>query len=181
MELTRTQLYAHTYRTQRIATWIWSVCVALVVLSFVFGIWLRAVQITDDGMAPALNSGDVIFFDRLSKFSTTPRRGDIVAFQDMNSSIALVGRIIALPGETITITGGEVYINGILLDETIYLSSENPELIEYTVPNQTFFVLPDGRADMIVDAGALSIHADRIMGRAFIRVAPLRRVNVFTR
>ena len=185
MEVTRVQLNAQSHHKLRTHIWIWSVCVTLLALIFIFAIWLHAVQITDGGMAPTLNSGDVILFDRLSKFAVSPRRGDIVAYQGperfAGDFSVLVGRIVALPGETVAITGGAVYINGILLDEAVYVSAQSPDIAEYIVPKQIYFILPDSRADMLPDIDGLSVHVDRILGRAFVRVAPLNHVNVFVR
>src|SRR3990167_1250085 len=64
--------------------------------------------------------------DRESYVNTDPQRGDVVIVErsdDNNSVLFFVKRIIGLPGETIMISNGKVYINSVLLLEP-YLSQE---------------------------------------------------------
>ena len=68
-----------------------------------------------DSMYPTLSSGDVIFTQKVSTYFKTFKRGDIVILDgsDMegyNSKEYLVKRIVALPGETVRIADGNVYI-----------------------------------------------------------------------
>lgn len=129
---------------------------------------------------PAVQPGDVILFDRLSKYFQTPARGDIVAFSDATGEGMFVGRVVGLPGETVAISGGRVYVGGILLDERAYAMGALPaDLAETELPVGCFFILPDDRVDAVVDAGKLTVDASRIRGRAFVRVSPLGRIGLF--
>ena len=57
------------YRRLRLYTWLWALFVAGVVLALLFTVWLFGVTVRDAGMAPAVQPGDVILFDRLSSIS----------------------------------------------------------------------------------------------------------------
>lgn len=168
------------YRRLRLYTWLWSLFVAGVVLALLFTVWLFGVTVRDAGMAPAVQPGDVILFDRLSKYFRAPARGDIVAFSDASGEGTFVGRVVGLPGETVAISGGRVYVGGILLDERAYAMGALPaDLVETELPVGCFFILPDDRVDAVVDAGKLTVDASRIRGRAFVRVSPLARIGLF--
>ena len=152
------------YARLRLYTWLWAFGVAGVTLALLFTVWLFGVQVRDSGMAPAIEPGDVILFDRLAKYFQSPARGDIVAFS----------------GETVAVSGGRVYINGSLLDERAYamgaLAEDCPET---HIPEGSFFILPDDRSDALTDAPKLMVDASRIKGRALVRVSPLSRIGIF--
>ena len=151
------------YARLRLYTWLWAFGVAGVTLALLFTVWLFGVQVRDSGMAPAIEPGDVILFDRLAKYFQSPARGDIVAFSD-----------------AVAVSGGRVYINGSLLDERAYamgaLAEDCPET---HIPEGSFFILPDDRSDALTDAPKLMVDASRIKGRALVRVSPLSRIGIF--
>jgi signal peptidase I len=98
-------------------------------------------------MEPALRHGDRLM---LKKMVGELKRGDIVAFRyPMDTSKSFVKRIIALPGETISIdTSGAVYINNTELPEP-YVSPErnrSPKAVaKTTLASGEYFVMGDGR------------------------------------
>ena len=168
------------YARLRLYTWLWAFGVAGVTLALLFTVWLFGVQVRDSGMAPAIEPGDVILFDRLAKYFQSPARGDIVAFSDAAGEGTYAGRIVGLSGETVAVSGGRVYINGSLLDERAYamgaLAEDCPET---HIPEGSFFILPDDRSDALTDAPKLMVDASRIKGRALVRVSPLSRIGIF--
>lgn len=117
-----------------------------------------------------------------------PNRGDIVVLEspaaDDGSPTDLIKRVIALPGETIQIKGGNVYINGTQLDEP-YLEEAtdcgggggiNPGLCEpYVVPPHSVIVLGDNRDnsnDSRRWASAPGLPLERIVGKAWLSYWP---------
>ena len=76
-------------------------------------------------MEPTIRQDSVILSSRLAYVFSGPKRFDVVAFQrnkDDPESDILVRRVIALPGETIRIYRGTVYINGEAMDDHGYFS-----------------------------------------------------------
>ena len=177
--ITRMDLNRHAYRRLRHYNWLWIITVVLFALLFVFTVWLSAVEVSDDGMAPMIREGDVILFDRLSKYLISPKRGDILCYRDDMTGMAYVGRVIALPGETVAIVDGDVYIDGAYLSEAVYAVGKSMDMGEYTVPKGMWFLMPDARAHTKIDAEVLSVGIARIIGCARLRVAPLNSVNLF--
>lgn len=73
-------------------------------------------------MEPNLNEHDSVFVEMISKYFTSPERGDIITvnatgLDEYSKSEAIIKRVVGLPGETVAIKDGYVYINGVLLDE----------------------------------------------------------------
>ena len=87
------------------------------------------------------------FGHEISKKIKDPERFDIVIFKyPDDESVDYLKRIIGLPGETVEIISGKVYINGELLDEP-YLSEEpTGDFGPYQVPEDSYFMLGDNRA-----------------------------------
>ena len=92
-------------------------------------------------MRPSLSPGDYL----VAVATTSPRRGDIVVFPDPERPDRdLVKRVIGLPGEMVTIDGGQVAVDGAILAEPW---ADGPTLPddEWRLPDQTVFVLGDNR------------------------------------
>jgi len=74
-----------------------------------------------DGMSmyPSFNTKELILTDKITYRRTDPQRGDVIVFHappPFDSDF--IKRIIGLPGETIMLNGGSVFINGVLLKES---------------------------------------------------------------
>ena len=124
------------------------VCALAVILVFYFG---QRVSTGGDSMRPELKNGDVVLVNRLVYNAMAPKRGDIVAFKPNGRENAhyYIKRIIGLPGETVQIREGKVYINGKEQTEDIFVSEiEKPGVAqeEITLGEQEYFVLGDQAA-----------------------------------
>lgn len=153
--------------------------VALLTFLLVTFVGQRTV-VSGRSMNPTLEDKDNLITDKLSYRFTDPKRYDIVVFpfEDESGKRNFIKRIIGLPGETVQIIDGEVYINGELLGETY-----GAEKMEYagvaaepiTLGEDEYFVLGDNRNNSkdsrYADVG--NITKDRLIGRAFIRIWPL--------
>lgn len=99
------------------------VCAAAVFLVLSFGC---RVSVAGDSMSPVLENGETVLVNRLSSRIFSPSRGDIIAYSQGVRGQYAVKRIVGLPGETVQITDGSVYIDGEKMTEDIYV-----EDIEY--------------------------------------------------
>lgn len=174
--MTRTQVNRRHYKKLSALNWLFCLAVAAMLVLLTFSLWFTGIKVADDGMSPALYRGDVILFDRLSKHISLPKRGEVYAFESGSTSI---GRIAALPGDTVAIKAGQVYIDGCLLRE-VHASESGWELDEFTVPAATFLILPDDRTAPMPDRAALLIPFSSLIGRAAVRVSPISMVTIFT-
>ena len=91
-----------------------------VFLAFViiFSVGMRT-SVIGDSMEPVLYNGQEILMNRIIYRLTTPKRGDVIVFlpNGNQNSHYYVKRVVGLPGETIQIRDGRVYIDGLLLSE----------------------------------------------------------------
>lgn len=97
-------------------------------------------------MMPTYDEGQFIFVNRLAYCFTTPRRGDVVALTLRSGEAVLVKRIIALPGESIRIERGQVFVDDRPLEEP-YVKYRIPWDIEETkLGADEVFVIGDNRS-----------------------------------
>ena len=105
----------------------------------------------------------------------------IVIFRNRKTGDEYIKRVVGLPGERVLIREGCVYINGIYLDESDYLSFAAGELEEITVPPEHVFLLGDNRI-ISLDSRDESVGCVRIQdlhGSVFLRLLPLGSFTVF--
>lgn len=157
------------------------------ILILIFGISYAegTVDVTGSSMYPSLQPGDRAFSEPVSYLVREPARGDIVRFSTgAGSGRALVRRIVGLPGETVQIIGGKVYINGAALDESGYTSGEiqyaGTASMPHTLSQDAYFVMADNRSSSFDsrDPTVGDIHKSDINGRLWLRYAPLRRFRL---
>lgn len=154
----------------------WAKMIVFVVVSatFINHFIIVNALIPSGSMENAIMPGDRIVAFRLSYLFTQPDRFDIVVFRYPNDETRLyVKRIIGLPGETVTITDGLVFIDGQadpLRDDFIRdtaVGSYGP----FVVPLDSYFMLGDNRGNS-EDSRAWDnpfVHRDGILGRAIFR------------
>lgn len=113
---------------------------------------LSTVVVQGRSMAPTLEDGDHFLLNRLSYLCRVPRRGDLVVLRDPGHNDLAVKRIVALPGETVEIKQGKIYVNGRRLVE-IYLPAGTQTLLppknesSFILGTDQYFVLGDNRED----------------------------------
>ena len=125
--------------------------VVAVFLAFViiFSVGMRT-SVIGDSMEPTLYNAQEILISRFAYKLSSPKRGDVIVFlPNGNQNTHLyVKRVIGLPGETVQILNGSVYIDGSLLEEDEQYDSMSDSGIavnEITLANDEYFVLGDNR------------------------------------
>ncbi len=143
------------------------------------------VRVDGFSMLPTIDNGEFVLVNRLAYRFSHPERGDIIVFRppmypDASSWQRLFGmngfahdykdyikRIIGLPGETIRIDNGTVYINNIQLIET-YIAAPPDYSGEWTVPEGQLFVLGDNRRDSADSHSWGFLPEENILGKALV-------------
>jgi len=119
----------------------------LVLIAYFFAACsFQPIAVEGTAMKPAFNDGDKIFIDKnLGEL----KRGDVITFlYPKDRSKWYFKRIIGLPGETIEIRSGKVYINGQVLDEPYVDESFNQSKMNMPpqiIPENQYFVMGDNR------------------------------------
>lgn len=117
--------------------------VAIFIRTFIF----EPVQCIGDSMYPTLMNGEGMFTEKLTYTVSAPQRDDIIICRYPYHTEKCVKRVIAVPGDRISISDGAIYLNGEKLDESAYWDGyiENSEMPEVTVPERSLFVVGDNR------------------------------------
>lgn len=130
-------------------------------------------------MESTFHTGEYLIVDQLSYELHPPKRGEVIVFRyPKDPSKFFIKRVIALPGETITIEGSTVRIsnpqfpNGFILDEPYIKSMENGTTLTEVLGEREYFVMGDNR-DQSSDSRFWGVlQEERIIGRAFVRLFP---------
>ena len=108
-----------------------------------------------------------------------PQRGDIVVFHLADRAKAdLVKRVVGLPGETVELRDGRVYVDGNVLEEPYLTGHDDADHPAETVPPGHYFVLGDNRAVSFDSRSMGPISRDAIVGKAWISYWPLDRLDI---
>ncbi|MFZ1024876.1 MAG: signal peptidase I [Limnoraphis robusta] len=155
-----------------------SIILALGIRTFV----AEARYIPSGSMLPTLEINDRLIIDKLGYKFQDPDRGDVVVFSPTDQlktqyKDAFIKRIIGLPGETVEVRDGLVFVNGQPLTEK-YIAEEpqynwGPE----TVPEDQYLVLGDNRNNSYDSHYWGFVPRDHIIGRAVVRFWPPNRVG----
>lgn len=143
----------------------------------VFSVGMRT-SVIGDSMEPALHNGQEILMNRILYRISTPRRGDVIVFlpNGNQNTHFYVKRVVGLPGETVQIREGSVYIDGVLLEENeLFDKIADPGIAqnELVLEGDEFFVLGDNR-NSSEDSRSGNIGAvkkDDIVGKAWFHMA----------
>jgi signal peptidase I len=110
-----------------------------------------------------------------------PERGDIIVLRDpRDPNTDLIKRVIGLPGETIEIVNGKVYINDRLLEEPYITTPWNDTLPKILIPPDEYFVMGDNRNNSLDSRSAQVglVSKDLIIGKAVLTYLPLNRFGL---
>lgn len=158
---------------------------AVVIISFCIVTFVGQRTVVDgNSMNDTLQDKDNLIVDKLSYRFTDIDRYDIIVFRyHGDPKTFFIKRVIGLPGETVQITGDDIYIDGELLEEDYGKEPmESPgrasELI--TLGEDEYFVLGDNRNDSrdSRDPSVGNVERDSIIGRALFRITPFDKAGL---
>jgi len=131
-------------------------------------------------MFPTLIQGDRLIVSRLSYFVGEPARGDIIVFQyPFGPERDFVKRIIGLPGETIAIQNGQVFINGAPLPPEEYVQNRSSDTFApITLGEDEYFVMGDNRSGSSDSRSWGPLQKHFIIGRAWLIYYPFEHFQL---
>lgn len=123
------------------------IIVAAFLLAQFFKYFIAAkVTVISGSMMDTLKKGDCLISSKLPYVFGEPQRGDIVVFHfPDDEEQVFIKRLIGLPGETIEIVDGYVYVEGVLLEENYVRGERKGNYGPYLVPEGEYFMLGDNR------------------------------------
>lgn len=170
---------------ERFLNIIWIVAIFLVAILIVEFVGQRT-KVDGRSMEPTLQDGDQLIVDKISYRFRDPERFDIIIFPyhgDGSKKTYYIKRIIGLPGETIQIVDGKIYINGEVLEENYgkeVMEGSGRASQPIVLGDDEYFVLGDNRnnsKDSRVESVG-NIKRSDIIGRAWIRIFPFNTFGV---
>jgi signal peptidase I len=179
--------------------------VAFVLALLIKTFLVQAFYIPSASMEPTLQVGDRVLVNKLVYRFHPPRRGDVIVFEDptpgpeddqgalpafwdwlteglgvsSNPEKDFIKRVIALPGETIEVKSGDVYIDGRKIDEPyLHPFKDESDFEPVKVPPDSLFVMGDNRANSNDSRRSLGfIPYDKVVGKAFVIIWPPSRIG----
>lgn len=141
-----------------------------IILAAVLFVGINAVsaRIRVDGfsMEPTLHDGEFVIVNKLAYRFGAPERGDVIVFRyPRDPQQEYIKRIIGLPGDTIKIVNGTVYINDTILNEP-YVAAAPRYQSEWVVPDVSVFVLGDNRNNSSDSHNWGPVPMENVIGRA---------------
>ncbi|MGH2514081.1 MAG: signal peptidase I [Ktedonobacterales bacterium] len=153
----------------------------VVIIFLVVHVSIQTFLVSDASMLPALKNGELVIVNKASYFFGGPARGDVVLFYDPHDlTKQYVARVIAIPGDTITVAPDSIILDGKTLNEP-YISvpdgaSENPTIVpQLTLGPGQYFVLNDSRVASSDSRTFGAIPRNNIVGKAVLVFWPLSR------
>ena len=163
--------------------WVGLVVLALVIALLIKTFLFQAFYIPSESMVPTLKIHDRVLVNKLSYKLHPVHRGDIVVFKAPPHADPgiddLVKRVIGLPEETVAGRGGHVYIDGKRLPENYLPAGITTSTFDaHKIPKDSYWVMGDNRGNSKDSRVFGVITKSQIVGRVFLRIWPLTRINI---
>lgn len=164
---------------QTILVWTFQILVMILFAYIVVIFFGQSRTNIGQSMEMTLQGGDTVLINVFSYQIGRPKRGDIISFRPNGSETAHsnIKRVIGLPGETVQIKEGIIYIDGqVLMEEKNYPAITNPGMAaeEIRLGRKEYFVLGDNRNNSVdsrfADIGVVS--AEYIEGKVWMVLSP---------
>jgi len=124
-------------------------------------------KIDGSSMEPNLHNDEYVIVDKVTFLLGKPQRGDVVVFYLEGQPKDYIKRVIGLPGETIEISSGTVFVDGRPLDEP-YVTPSSVTYPQRQLGEDEYFVMGDNRSNSSDSRNFGPIHLSSIVGRAWI-------------
>ncbi len=164
-----------------------TVVIALVIAVVLYLFIMTPHEVLGNSMHPTYKNGEYLMANKILYRFTVPKRGDVIIFK-YSETQDFIKRIIGIPGDSIMVKDGKMYVNGSLLDESNYLAdtvytSGGDSIAEgqtVTIGENEYFVCGDNRPHSSDSRTFGAIDKDQIKGKAWIVYLPLSEFRIVT-
>ena len=173
----------------------------LVIYLLIHNFIAQPFEVDQNSMMPTIQPREYVLIDKLSPRFANYRRGEVVVFQPpddyQQNGIPFIKRVIGLPGDTVSLENGEVFItpaggSPVRIDEPYVALDANGRRVptqprdaatttQWTVPEGSYFVMGDNRSQSQDSRVFGPIDRELIVGRAWLRYFPLDRIGFVER
>jgi len=127
-------------------------------------------------MEPSFQEGQRVLVSKVVYKLNEPERGDVIVFHPpppySPKATPFIKRIIGLPGDTVEIKMGSVYVNGSQLHEPYIKESPKYTFHQYKIPEDNYFVLGDNRNNANDSHSGWTVPRRNIIGKAWLSIWP---------
>lgn len=163
-----------------------TVIVSAGIMLFIRFFIIQPFVVKGSSMEPNFYEKDYLIVDEITYRFKEPQRGDIVVFKykdENNKSEYLIKRIVGLPGDTVIVKDGNVFINnslGELILEEPYLPIDRETMgnLSEEIKENNYFVLGDNRAVSLDSRYFGQINKDSIVGKVLLRGFPFNKFGI---
>ncbi len=152
------------------------ILVAAVVISLLIQSTVQKSSVFGYSMEPSLQNGQQLLINKVVYYFHEPERGDVIILRPPSpynpETKPFIKRIIALPGDTIEVKNGAVYVNGSKLDEPYIKEPPNYNLQQKKIPENEYFVLGDNRNNTNDSHNGWTVPRQNIIGKAWLSIWP---------
>ena len=164
---------------EEIKDWVISILIAVVLAFFIRYFIVELYMVEGPSMRPTLQNGERLVVNKFIYRFKDPERGDVLVFRfPKDPSRDFIKRVIAVPGDTVEIKDGRVFVNGQLMNEPYILERTRGSYPLATVPAGHIFVMGDNRNNSedsrFPDVGFVPF--ELIKGKAVVIFWPVDRV-----
>lgn len=125
--------------------WVAVFAVAAVVVLLALRFVVEPIKVDGHSMEDTLMPNEYVLVTKYEYLREPPQRFDVVSCKYPRNNKSFVKRVIGLPGETVALTGGELYINGQHIEQPFDLRKESDDFGPETVPEGHYIVMGDNR------------------------------------
>ena len=140
---------------------------------FIVNATVQTFVVVGPSMLPNFENGQRLLVSKVAYRLHEPERGDVVIFEAPNNEQEdYIKRIIGLPGDTVEVKDGAVYVNGVERDEPYITNPPNYTLEEMKIPENKYFVLGDNRINSNDSHSGWLLPRENIIGKAWLSIWP---------
>jgi signal peptidase I len=151
-----------------------------VIIFLVMNFTLQTSVVTGSSMEPNLHHSQRLVLSKVAYLKHGPERGDIVVFDPPQNegSIPLIKRVLGLPGETVWIDGGGVYVDEKRLVEPYIADPPHYNYGAIVVPEGHYFVLGDNRNQSADSHQGWTVPQENIIAKAWLSIWPVAEIGL---
>jgi len=153
-----------------------------IVIFFLLQATLQSFIIVECCMEPEFQEGERLLVNKVVYHFHEPERGDVIILHPpLNPKAVYIKRIIALPGDTVEVKTGAVYVNGSKLDEPYIKEPPTYTFHQKKIPENEYFVLGDNRNNANDSHNGWTVPHQNIIGKAWLSFWPPREWGLVPR